>query len=74
MEPTFFATAAEFEAWLEAHHNTAPELLVGFHKRASGRPSITWPEAVDQSLCGRPDGVRAPARRSHRPGLLRTDR
>jgi uncharacterized protein YdeI (YjbR/CyaY-like superfamily) len=32
---------------------------VGFHKRGSRRPSITWPESVDQALCfGWIDGVR----------------
>jgi uncharacterized protein YdeI (YjbR/CyaY-like superfamily) len=58
-EPTFFATPADFRAWLEEHHASAAELLVGFHKKGSGRPSITWPEAVDQALCfGWIDGVR----------------
>jgi uncharacterized protein YdeI (YjbR/CyaY-like superfamily) len=59
MEPTFFATPEEFRAWLREHHATATELLVGFHKKGSGRPSITWPESVDQALCfGWIDGVR----------------
>jgi len=59
MEPTFFATPDEFRAWLQEHHATASELLVGFHKKDSGRPSITWPRAVDQALCfGWIDGVR----------------
>jgi uncharacterized protein YdeI (YjbR/CyaY-like superfamily) len=59
MEPVFFATPAEFRAWLEAHHEDAPELWVGFYKKGSGRPSITWPEAVDEALCvGWIDGVR----------------
>jgi uncharacterized protein YdeI (YjbR/CyaY-like superfamily) len=59
MEPTFFATPAHFRGWLERHHDSVSELLVGFHKRGSGRPSITWPEAVDQALCfGWIDGVR----------------
>jgi uncharacterized protein YdeI (YjbR/CyaY-like superfamily) len=59
MEPTFFATPEDFRAWLEAHHETETELLVGFHKKGSGRPSITWPESVDQALCyGWIDGVR----------------
>ncbi len=59
MEPTFYATPAEWRAWLEAHHGEAPEHWVGFHKRGSGRPSITWPEAVDEALCfGWIDGVR----------------
>jgi uncharacterized protein YdeI (YjbR/CyaY-like superfamily) len=59
MEPTFFATPEDFRAWLEAHHETESELLVGFQKKGSGRPSITWPESVDQALCfGWIDGVR----------------
>jgi uncharacterized protein YdeI (YjbR/CyaY-like superfamily) len=57
--PAFFATPAEFRAWLEKHHETAQELLVGFFKTGSGRPSITWPESVDEALCfGWIDGVR----------------
>jgi len=57
--PTFFATPDEFRAWLEAHHGTETELVVGFHKKGSGRPSITWPESVDQALCfGWIDGIR----------------
>jgi uncharacterized protein YdeI (YjbR/CyaY-like superfamily) len=59
MDPTFFSTAAEFRAWLERHHATERELLVGFHKKASGRPSMTWAESVDEALCfGWIDGVR----------------
>jgi uncharacterized protein YdeI (YjbR/CyaY-like superfamily) len=59
MKPTFFATPAEFRAWLEANHETETELLVGFYKKGSGRPSITWPESVDEALCfGWIDGVR----------------
>jgi uncharacterized protein YdeI (YjbR/CyaY-like superfamily) len=59
MKPTFFAGPAEFRAWLEANHDTSSELWVGFHKKASGKPSITWPEAVDQALCfGWIDSVR----------------
>jgi uncharacterized protein YdeI (YjbR/CyaY-like superfamily) len=51
MEPMFFATPAQFGAWLEEHHADATELRVGFHRKATGRPSITWPEAVDEALC-----------------------
>jgi uncharacterized protein YdeI (YjbR/CyaY-like superfamily) len=59
MDPVFFPTPAEFRAWLEEHHETETELLVGFHKTATGRPSITWPESVGQALCfGWIDGVR----------------
>jgi uncharacterized protein YdeI (YjbR/CyaY-like superfamily) len=56
---TFFATPAEFRAWLDAHHDHEPELWVGFHKKGSGLPSMTWPEAVDEALCfGWIDSVR----------------
>lgn len=56
---TFFATPAEFRAWLEANHQLVPELWVGYYKRSSGRPSITWPQSVDEALCfGWIDGVR----------------
>lgn len=55
----FFASAVEFREWLEVNHDRATEILVGFYKIGSGRPSITWPEAVDQALCyGWIDGVR----------------
>ena len=57
--PRYFATPAEFRAWLVEHHVTDTELLVGFHKAGSGRPSITWPESVEEALCvGWIDGVR----------------
>jgi uncharacterized protein YdeI (YjbR/CyaY-like superfamily) len=59
MNPRFFATPAEWREWLADHHDTVPELWVGFHKRGTGRPSITWPESVDQALCfGWIDGMR----------------
>jgi uncharacterized protein YdeI (YjbR/CyaY-like superfamily) len=59
MKPRFFPGPEEFRAWLEDNHEEATELLVGFHKKGSGRPSITWPESVEQALCfGWIDGVR----------------
>jgi len=58
-KPTFFATAADWRAWLEANHAKASELSVGFWKVGSGRPSITWPQSVDEALCfGWIDAVR----------------
>jgi uncharacterized protein YdeI (YjbR/CyaY-like superfamily) len=59
VKPTFFATAEELREWLERNHATATELLVGFYRRGSGRPSITWQELVDEELCfGWIDGIR----------------
>jgi uncharacterized protein YdeI (YjbR/CyaY-like superfamily) len=58
-KPTFFPTPADFRAWLEAHHDKFKELVVGFHKKDSGKLSITWPESVQVALCfGWIDGVR----------------
>jgi len=59
MKPKFFATPREFRDWLEQFHLVEQELWVGFHKKNSGKLSITWPEAVDALLCyGWIDGVR----------------
>ncbi len=59
MDPTFFTDPDALRAWFEVHHATTPEILIGFHRKGSGRPSITWPEAVDEALCvGWIDGVR----------------
>ena len=59
MKPVYFALPAEWRAWLESHNASQDEVLVGFHKRATGVPSLTWPESVDQALCfGWIDGIR----------------
>lgn len=59
MEPTYFSSPAKLRAWLAKHHATKTELVVGFHKKGSGTPSITWPELVEECLCyGWIDGIR----------------
>jgi uncharacterized protein YdeI (YjbR/CyaY-like superfamily) len=59
MDITFFATPAEFRAWLEQHHASAQELWVGYYKKQTGLASMTWPESVDEALCyGWIDGLR----------------
>jgi uncharacterized protein YdeI (YjbR/CyaY-like superfamily) len=59
LSPTFFKTPLHFRKWFEKHHTTATELIVGFYKKETGKPSITWPESVDEALCfGWIDGVR----------------
>lgn len=58
-EARFFASAAQFRAWLAKNAGSAPELIVGFWKVDSGRPSMRWAESVDEALCfGWIDGVR----------------
>ena len=59
MEPKFFTSTGQFRQWLERNHDRATELLIGFHKKASGKKSITYAEALDEALCfGWIDGVR----------------
>ncbi len=55
----YFSTHAALRRWFAEHHATARELWVGFHKKGSGTPSVTYPEALDEALCvGWIDGVR----------------
>jgi uncharacterized protein YdeI (YjbR/CyaY-like superfamily) len=59
MTPVFFKTQIEFRNWLEKNHLTKTELIVGYYKVGTGKPSMTWPESVDQALCfGWIDGIR----------------
>src|SRR5690349_14810736 len=59
MQITFFKTPGDFRKWLAQNHATAQELWVGYYKKDSGKPSITWPESVDEALCfGWIDGLR----------------
>lgn len=55
----YFATSTEFQKWLPEHRARATEQWVGYHKKGTGTPSITWPESVDTALCfGWVDGLR----------------
>jgi uncharacterized protein YdeI (YjbR/CyaY-like superfamily) len=59
MKPKFFTSPEQFREWLERNHATATELTIGFHKKSSGKKSITYAEALDEALCfGWIDGVR----------------
>jgi uncharacterized protein YdeI (YjbR/CyaY-like superfamily) len=59
MEAKFFSRPSEFRKWLKQNHDKADELWVGYYKKATGIPSITWPESVDEALCfGWIDGLR----------------
>ena len=51
VETLYFETAADFRAWLAEHHATAKELGVVIHRKASGKSTMTWSEAVDEALC-----------------------
>jgi uncharacterized protein YdeI (YjbR/CyaY-like superfamily) len=59
VKPVYFSSPAELRRWFEAHHASEGELWVGYYKKGSGRPGVTWPESVDEALCvGWIDGVR----------------
>jgi uncharacterized protein YdeI (YjbR/CyaY-like superfamily) len=58
-EAIFFETPAELRDWLDEHHQTADEVFVGAWKKSTGRPSLTWPQIVEEALCvGWIDSVR----------------
>jgi uncharacterized protein YdeI (YjbR/CyaY-like superfamily) len=58
-DPIYFASPAELRDWFNEHHETATELWVGHYRKATGRPSLSWSESVDEALCvGWIDGVR----------------
>ena len=53
-----FPTAAEFRTWLDANHDTAPELFVGYYRMGSGKSAMTYAESVEEALCyGWIDGI-----------------
>lgn len=59
MAPEFFASSTDFRKWLEEHHQTETELIVGYYKVGTKKPSMTWSESVDEALCfGWIDGIR----------------
>lgn len=58
-DPQFFPEPSDFRAWLEEHHESASVLWVGYYKKATGKPSVTWEDTVDEALCyGWIDGIR----------------
>jgi uncharacterized protein YdeI (YjbR/CyaY-like superfamily) len=59
MEIVFFSTPRELRSLFRRHHKTTKELWIGFHKKHTDLPSVTWPESVDEALCvGWIDGIR----------------
>jgi len=57
--PKYFSNQQEFRKWLVKNHKKEAELIVGYYKVGTGKPSMTWSNSVDQALCfGWIDGVR----------------
>lgn len=46
-----FLSQAAFRKWLEANHDSAPDVWVGYYRKASGKTAMTYPEAVEEALC-----------------------
>jgi uncharacterized protein YdeI (YjbR/CyaY-like superfamily) len=59
MDPVYFQNQNEFRLWLEENHEKKSEILVGYHKVSTKKPSMTWSQSVDQAICfGWIDGIR----------------
>lgn len=59
MTARYFATPAKLRQWFDEHHAATRELVIGFYKKGTGKPSVTYPEALDEALgVGWIDGVR----------------
>ena len=59
MQPRFFTSPSELRKWFEKNHSTAEELVIGFHRKSTGKPTLSWPESVAEALCfGWIDGIR----------------
>lgn len=59
MNPLYFQNQSEFREWLEKNHSKESEIIVGYYKVGTGRPSMTWSQSVDQAICfGWIDGIR----------------
>lgn len=55
----FFETTEELRDWFDANHETTADLWLGYHRKATGKPTISWSDAVDEALCvGWIDGIR----------------
>lgn len=59
MKPIFFNKPSDLRKWFEKNHLKEKELIAGFYKTGSGKPSITWPQSADEAICfGWIDGIR----------------
>jgi uncharacterized protein YdeI (YjbR/CyaY-like superfamily) len=47
----FFDSPEAFYDWLAENHDSETEVFVGMWKKATGKQTMTWSQAVDQALC-----------------------
>lgn len=50
-EKIYATNRADFRKWLEVNHTSAPGIWLIYYKKHSGKPSISYPEAVKEALC-----------------------
>jgi uncharacterized protein YdeI (YjbR/CyaY-like superfamily) len=59
MNPVYFRDQDDFRKWLEKNNDKESEIIVGYYKAGTGKPSLTWSQSVDQAICfGWIDGIR----------------
>lgn len=46
-----FKTQEAWEKWLAKNHSNKNEVWIKFYKKASGIPSVTYEQALDEALC-----------------------
>lgn len=46
-----FASEAAFEAWMASNHASRPELWLKIYKKSTGKPTVTYAQALDVALC-----------------------
>jgi uncharacterized protein YdeI (YjbR/CyaY-like superfamily) len=42
---------ADWRAWLRKHHRTSREIWLVYYRKSSGKPRISYNDAVDEALC-----------------------
>jgi uncharacterized protein YdeI (YjbR/CyaY-like superfamily) len=47
----YAADRAEWRTWLEKHHASSPGIALVFYKKGTGKPCVTYDEAVEEALC-----------------------
>ena len=50
-ETLYATTPAEFRKWLKANHKAKKEIWLVQFKKATGKPSISYLEAVEEAIC-----------------------
>ncbi|MFZ2322707.1 MAG: YdeI/OmpD-associated family protein [Ignavibacteriaceae bacterium] len=47
----FFSTQKDLRKWFEKNHKKERDLLVGYYKISTGKPSVSWSQSVDEAIC-----------------------